>query len=181
MTIKRNKNIMLLITFIITIIHIAFITFGGVAIAFNLFDINTYINAMLNEIVKGYDINNYLTTYYFELVLAILVNSWVASIYFKGYKYRVSNKQFAKTIGVYAVVQLLFSAYIPMIFAVITAILMYNRKPSNITEKDVAQSFLSEYKLMAMGEAVARLKELRASGAISEEEYYANLNKILES
>ena len=55
---------------------------------------------------------------------------------------------------------------------------MINKKPT--IAKSQEQSFLSDYKLMAMSEAVTRLKELRATGAISEEEYYANLNKILE-
>ena len=39
---------------------------------------------------------------------------------------------------------------------------------------------VNEYKMKAMTEAVARLKELRQSGAISDEEYYATLDKILE-
>jgi len=43
-----------------------------------------------------------------------------------------------------------------------------------------ANSELPGYKLEAMSEAVARLKELKDKGAISEEEYYANLNRILE-
>ena len=79
---------------------------------------------------------------------------------------------------VYAIIQLLFSAYIPAIFGIITGALMINKKPT--IAKSQEQSFLSDYKLMAMSEAVTRLKELRATGAISEEEYYANLNKILE-
>ena len=43
-----------------------------------------------------------------------------------------------------------------------------------------SEEYINEMKLAAMSEAVTRLKELRASGAISEEEYYANINKILE-
>ena len=43
------------------------------------------------------------------------------------------------------------------------------------------QAYYNQIKFEAMSQAVTRLKELRDSGAISEEEYYANLNKILES
>ena len=39
---------------------------------------------------------------------------------------------------------------------------------------------MNDYKKKAMGEAISRLKELKAQGAISEEEYYETLNKILE-
>ena len=81
---------------------------------------------------------------------------------------------------IYAIIQFLFSAYIPAIFGIITGALMINKKPATILNKSQEQSFLSDYKLTAMSEAVARLKQLRESGAISEEEYYANLNKILE-
>ena len=49
------------------------------------------------------------------------------------------------------------------------------------TQPRVEPNFLPDYKLNAMGEAVSKLKALRDSGAISEEEYYATLNKILES
>ena len=42
-------------------------------------------------------------------------------------------------------------------------------------------AYLSQFKMEAMSDAVRKLKELKERGAISEEEYYASLNKILES
>ena len=54
-------------------------------------------------------------------------------------------------------------------------------KKKVLVETTPANPYISDYKLNAMSEAVARLKELRDKGAISEEEYYINLNKILES
>lgn len=53
-----------------------------------------------------------------------------------------------------------------------------NRRPRTEEERE---KFMNDYRMEAMKEAVTRLKELKTSGAISEEEYYEALNKILES
>lgn len=177
---KRNQNVMLIITFVLTIINIILTAFVGIALAFNLFGAMDIFNQFVSTfIIGGYDVSMYMTSYVINLILTMTANIYAGIFYFKGIKYRVNNKQYGRAIIFYAIMQLLFSAYIPAIFAFITAIIMINKKPVVLEEK-VTQSFLSDYKLMAMSEAVTRLKELRASGAISEEEYYANLNKILE-
>ncbi len=178
MTKKKNKNVMLTLTLIFTILQISINVFVGFVLAFNLWGFIDYYNELMSSVIANYDLNMYLTSYYIELTLASIINIYSAIFYFKGIKYRVSNKQYGKMVLVYAIIQLLFSAYIPAIFGIITGALMINKKPT--IAKSQEQSFLSDYKLMAMSEAVTRLKELRATGAISEEEYYANLNKILE-
>ncbi len=178
MTKKKNKNVMLTLTLIFTILQICINVFVGFVLAFNLWGFIDYYNELMSSVIANYDLNMYLTSYYIELALASIINIYSAIFYFKGIKYRVSNKQYGKMVVVYAIIQLLFSAYIPAIFGIITGALMINKKPT--IAKSQEQSFLSDYKLMAMSEAVTRLKELRATGAISEEEYYANLNKILE-
>lgn len=179
---KKNKNVLLIITFVLTILNMALNIFAGISLAFNLFGIVDYLNEIVAMAIEGYDINAYITSLYFSMILTIGANIYAVIFYGKGIKYRVNNKQYGKMIIYYAILQLLFSAYLAGIFALITGIVMINKKPAKVEldEKATAQSFLSEYKLNAMSEAVTRLKELRASGAISEEEYYANLNKILE-
>ena len=177
---KRNKNVMLIITFVFTIISILLNAFVGIVLTFNLFDaVNIFNQFVSTYLISGYDISMYMTSYVINLILTLTANIYAGIFYFKGIKYRVNNKQYGRAILFYAILQLLFSAYIPAILALITAIIMINKKPVVLEEKETP-SFLSDYKLMAMSEAVTRLKELRASGAISEEEYYANLNKILE-
>lgn len=177
---KRNRNILLTITFVLTIIQILMFVFSGFVVAYNLFRFVDYYNRIMSSILGTYDLNMYLTSYYIELVLSAIVCIYSAIFYFKGIKYRVKNKEYGKMVLIYAIIQFLFSAYIPAIFGIITGALMINKKPATILNKSQEQSFLSDYKLTAMSEAVARLKQLRESGAISEEEYYANLNKILE-
>ncbi len=180
MTKKRNSNALLITTFVFTIINLVLTIFVGMALVFNILGVADYYNYLMSGITSGYDMSMHMTSFYINLFLTIGVNLYSAVFYYKGIKYRVNNKQYGRMLLYYAVMQLLFSAYLPGIFGLITAIVMINHKPAPIDEKAVTQSFLSEYKLVAMSEAVTRLKELRASGAISEEEYYANLNKILE-
>ena len=68
-----------------------------------------------------------------------------------------------------------------IIFGIIAGIVIKNKKPKLIIENTATkEGEVSDCKLTAMTEAVTRLNELRSSGAISEEEYYATLNKILE-
>ncbi len=177
---KKNKNALLIITFVLTILSITLNLLLGIALSFNLFGIVDYYNSIMSLVMEGYDISAYITSYIFNLIFVVGVNIYSAIFYFKGIKYRVNNKQYGKMLVWYGIFQILFSTYLAGTFALITAIVMINRKPAPIEEKAQSQSFLSEYKLMAMSEAVTRLKELRASGAISEEEYYANLDKILE-
>ena len=182
MTKKKNKNIMLLITFILTLIHIAFIVFIGVAFAFNLFGIVEYLDYLASTYIEnGFELSVYMTSYYFELIISAVVNIYSAIFYYKGFKYRINNKQYAKYAIFNGIIQILFSGLVPGIFGIISGTIMLNKKPKMLMEQTSEQSFLSDYKLMAMSEAVERLKELRKNGAISEEEYYANLNKILES
>ena len=64
------------------------------------------------------------------------------------------------------------------IFAIIAGAIMKDQKAVVVAEEKV-QTDISDLKLNAMKEAVLRLKELKERGAISEEEYYANLDKIL--
>lgn len=177
---KKNKNVLLIITFVLTLINVLFNVFFVIMLAGNLFGIVDYYNAIMSTVVTGYDVSAYMTSIYLNAFFTISINIYVLVFYFKGIKYKVNNKQYGRAMVYYGIMQLLFSTYIAGIFSIITAIVMINKKPAPIEEKANAQSYLSDYKLTAMSEAVTRLKELRASGAISEEEYYANLNKILE-
>lgn len=177
---KRNKNALLITTFVFTVISLVFNLFLGLSITCNLFGVTDYYNSIMSSVVEGYDINMYMTSFIINLILTVGTNLYCAIFYYKGIKYRVNNKQYGKMLIYYGIVQLLFSTYLSGIFALITATVMINHKPKTLDEKANTQSYISDYKMVAMTEAITRLKELRANGAISEEEYYDNLNKILE-
>ena len=89
-----------------------------------------------------------------------------------------NEKLLGKRVVIMAIFQLLFGMYITGVVALIIGIVKMNKKATVI--EPVVDSGIPKQKLELMGEAVERLKKLREIGAISEEEYYINLNKILE-
>ena len=82
----------------------------------------------------------------------------------------------------------ILGSFLPALFAMISASVMGKQKqPAQVASVEEAfkegenkEDKVPDYKLTAMTEAIERLKELKDKGAISEEEYYANLNRILE-
>ena len=170
----RKKSKMLLVTFIFTIIHLVFSLFVASVLMFNLFGVVDALGYILQDIGYELEVASLITSYCFEIMLASIVNFISARFYFRGYKYSVYSVNYGKNVIFNGIMQLLFSAFIPGILAIITGAIMVNKKPK-------IASNINDLKFEAMSEAVSRLKELRESGAISEEEYYANLNKILES
>ena len=180
----RKKSKLLLTTLIFTIIHLSLIAMVVLALMFNIFGIVDAMDFVLKSYFsKEASIDSMLMSYYFELALSFLINFSCARLYYKGYKYGAYGEIFGKRVIMNAIFQLLFSSFLPGVFALITGIVMMKQKtiivPNNSYEQE--EAYINEAKLAAMSEAVTRLKELRASGAISEEEYYANINKILES
>ena len=178
---KRKKSTLLLITIILTILQMAMALFAGIALIFNLFGVVDLLNAILSEMYPGTTIDTYLTTYYIEFALCFLVNMSCLRLYIKGYKYGAIGEFFGKRLIMNGIMQLFFSAVLPGVFAIITGYVLGKKRIPAPVETSTNEAYINEMKLAAMSEAVNRLKELRASGAISEEEYYANINKILES
>ena len=181
MIITKKKSKLLLTTIILTIIHMSLLLLAALALVFNIFGIVDIMNMILQDYLEaGVTIDYYLATYYFELGLSFVVNFSCVRLYIKGYRYGVYGEVFGRRIIMNSIIQLLFSSFLPGIFALVTGIMMSKQKQTLADVQAQSEEYINEMKLAAMSEAVTRLKELRASGAISEEEYYANINKILE-
>ena len=179
-TLKKSK--LLLTALIFTIIHLFLTLFVTITLAFNLFGVVDAIDILLSQMSQmGVGIDYYLTTYYFELALSFLVNFSCAKLYYKGYKYGAMGEVFGRRVIMNSIMQMLFSAMLPGIFALIAGMVLSKSRKIVTSSVSDSEEYFNRLKLEAMSEAVTRLKELRASGAISEEEYYANINKILES
>lgn len=174
----NKKNKLLLTAIILTIIGIAINTLLLVTLMFNLFGVTDMVETYLVGYLGTEEISSMLTMYYIEMFLAILISLNALKNYSKVYKFRVNNRDAGRYLISVAIWQLLFCSWVPALFGFLAGIKMVKRKVE--VETVPANSYLSEYKLNAMSEAVARLKELRDKGAISEEEYYASLNKVLE-
>lgn len=174
----NKKNKLLLTALIITYISIATTLLILAVLMLNLFETADIVEAYLAEYMGVEDTSFMMTMYYVEMFLSVLINIYAARNYSKVYKFRLNNRDAGRFITSVALWQLLFSSWVPALFGFIAGIRMMRRKVE--VETSPANPYLSDYKLNAMSEAIARLKELRDKGAISEEEYYASLNKVLE-
>ena len=178
----RKKSKMLLATLIVTIIQLTIIAFVAITLMCNLFGIVDSMDYILQTYVaQDLTIDSMLMSYYLELGMGFIVNLSAARLYYKGYKYNAFGEIYGKRVIVDGIFQLLFSSFVPGILAIITGIMLMKKKPVVVSNTEQDEIYINDAKLAAMSEAVTRLKELRDSGAISEEEYYANINKILES
>lgn len=179
MKVKRNK--LLITAGVIAYIFGAIALIGGIALGFNIFGAGDYYSEVLLAIYENVDVEMELFIQTLELIVSGVLSFYFAKFYFKMDKVPVKTPQVGKTIITMAILQILFSSFITGIFGLIAGIAIKNGKTKVIIEaRTKSDSEVSEFKLTAMSEAVTRLNELRSSGAISEEEYYASLNKILE-
>ena len=180
---KQRGNILLLIACVLSYLMVAMAFVLFVFFAFNILGVSdVYIDTISNLSGTRVDANDQITMLCIELAVMALVDLYFASFYLKGYRYRLNSKQYGRMLISQGLFQMLLATFLPGLFALICGIRMYRKKPKNIdVQVEEKPDFMSNYKLEAMSEAVSRLKELKEKGAISEEEYYATLNKILES
>lgn len=188
---RRNNNTMYLITAIFSYISAGISLISLLILAFNLFGIADIYGELLKIYVsEEINVSSQVSMMCIELGFMILMNWYFGNFYLKGWKYKITNREYGKATALMGIFQLFTSSFIPAVLGIIAGVMMMNRKAKMVVETEnvsdptqprVEPNFLPQYKLNAMGEAVEKLKALRDSGAISEEEYYATLNKILES
>lgn len=188
MTKKKNTSRVLLIIACV----LSFVTLGTAAISvvllgFNIGGVTEYLNALL--VHNGYSVaeaDSEVTMMMFSLILEVFIELSFAVFYLKAIKFRANSVSFARRLMSKAIWHLILGSFIPALFAMFSAVSMNKQKQAaqvvNVEEafKENREDKVPDYKLTAMSEAIARLKELKDKGAISEEEYYANLNRILE-
>lgn len=183
---KNTGRIMLIIAAVLTLLTLVFSIIGAVALGFNVGGVTDVVSKILLD--AGYpatEIDSEITMMTFSLVFESLIELYFAIFYIKAIKFRASSVSFARRLMSKSIWQFVCGSFLPAIFAMIAAMNM-GRQKENIRVvpvnefSNVDENKIPDYKLTAMSEAVARLKELRKQGSISEEEYYANLNRILE-
>ncbi len=177
---QTNKSALLLITAILTYINIFLSISFALGLTFNVFNMNVWLKGLLMRFYSdGVNIDSQITMIVIEMVFVSFINIYFARVYTQVYKYRVNNKNIASQLIKLGLFQMLFAGLIPGIMATIAGSVMLKKRPKASSDTHT-NSFLSDIKLTVMSDAVTRLKELRAKGVISEDEYYANLDKILE-
>lgn len=188
MTKKKNTSRILLIIACV----LSFVTLGASAIAAILlgFNIGGVSDALCSLLVdNGYSIteaDSEITVMLFSFILEVFIELSFAVFYLKAIKFRANSLSFARRLMSKSIWHFILGSFLPALFAMISASIMGKQKQAtqtiNVEEafKENKEDKVPDYKLTAMSEAIARLKELKDKGAISEEEYYANLNRILE-
>lgn len=180
---KTKKNVTL------TLAAVVSYTFGGLAlfaalmIGFNIMGVADVYGEMVKQMVTvgTVDVEMQIMLATIELIVCALLCFYFGKFYVRANRMPVKPPQMGKTVVFMGAMQLIFCSFIPAIFGIIAGIVIQKKKPKLIIENTATkEGEVSEFKLTAMTEAVTRLNELRSSGAISEEEYYETLNKILE-
>lgn len=180
MTKRKITNLGMTILSILCLISTILYLFAFIALLANLGGITDAVtNILVTQMnYSPTEADTQITMMTFEL----LIGTFFAVYCFRYYKLSPlmirNEKLLGKRVVIMAIFQLLFGMYITGVVALIIGIVKMNKKATVI--EPVVDSGIPKQKLELMGEAVERLKKLREIGAISEEEYYINLNKILE-
>ena len=179
---KQKNNTLLIIACVLSYLSVATSIILAIMLGCNILGSADFYKEMIVKYISpNVDVSSQLTMQIIDFGITALINLYFAGFYLKGLKYRVNTNQYGSLVIGQALFQILFASFVAGLFALIAGIVMYRRKVEVVVETGTANSYLSDYKMEAMSEAVRRLKELKEKGAISEEEYYASLNKILEN
>lgn len=158
----------------------------GILLGFNIFKVSDVVIEVLLQ--AGYQLGEVEIVLFGDTISMIaggLISIYFGRFYFKVDKSLFKPRELGNTVITMSVVQILFSSFLPAIFGIIAGVKMRSgsfntAKVDAKTAKTASDAGISEFKMTAMSEAVSKLNELRSRGAISDEEYYATLNKILE-
>ena len=183
---KKNKSrIMLIIACVLSFCTMGVSLLGAIMIGFNVGGITDALGQMLLEM--GYpspEIDAEISMMLFSFALEVVVELSFALFYLKAIRYKANSVSFAKRLMSKSIWHFILGSILPAIFAMISATMMGRQKMPveyvNVGTPSNDENKVPDCKLNAMSEAITRLKELKDKGAISEEEYYANLNRILE-
>jgi hypothetical protein len=179
---QKKKNTLMLINAILCYIFVGLGLFFIIAFATNLFGIMDIYISLTLQIYPNYAGQLDMSMFYVEFGFNILLYLVIGNFYLKGYKKNYRGMEYSSRLMTMAILQIFCGMLVTAIIGIVISTRMKrNAIMAMSPEKTVTEtSEIPAGKLEAMAEAVERLKQLRASGVINEEEYYSNLNKILE-
>lgn len=190
MTKKKNTSrVLLIIACVLSFVTLGASAIGATLLGFNIGGISDVLREMLLD--AGYaatEVDGEITMMMISFVLEVFIELSFAVFYLKAIKFRANSLSFARRLMSRSIWHFILGSFLPALFAMISASVMGKQKqPAQVASVEEAfkegenkEDKVPDYKLTAMTEAIERLKELKDKGAISEEEYYANLNRILE-
>ena len=182
---KKKKSVWHLITIIVSIASIILNGFMLVGLLTNILGIkDVYIQVLQKTATYAIDVDSEISFACFDTSLTIITHVVFAILLVKLYVKATPSVELSRKVNIgFWYLFLTFS-----VASVLTLVAGYSMV-KKVSKPIIAEAVPREpektpevnaYKMKGMSEAVARLKELRKSGAISDEEYYASLDKILE-
>jgi uncharacterized membrane protein len=179
MTKTRNKSkIVLYIASVLSFIAAAISIAAIVVFAFNITSIIDVVENVVNKLgytFKGADVS-FLCV---EFGIVGLIDLFAGFRYISVANRKYNLRRLGTTLIWQTIIQMFFGSLAAGIVGCIGINMALRQMQKPISQEEQV-AFMNDYKKKAMGEAITRLKELKAQGAISEEEYYETLNKILE-
>ncbi len=178
---KKRKNagkILLIIAIVLSFIACAVNVFGLIAMSLNLGGVaDLYIDLMSQMGYAITDVSSEISVLCMQFAVTGLVDCLAGIKYIRIIR-RGGIPKYSSPFS-QVLLQLFFGSFVIAIIGYIGIIQFFkNRVVKNVAE---TKAEFQDYRMEAMAEAITRLKELKEKGAISEDEYYETLNKILES
>ena len=182
----KNKSKLHLAAIIIAILSAVLNVIIIISLLTNLFGMRDLYGKVLQS-VSTYvvDVDSEINFACLQQGITVIIHIAFAGVLINLYKKATPSVQLGKALVSIACWYMLCTLSLASVFTLIVGWCMgkRNSRPiiaeATVREKTEPKD-INEYKMKAMTEAVSRLKELRQSGAISDDEYYATLDKILE-
>ena len=193
---KRSKSVLLVA--ILTIVALALNILVMLFLGFNIMGFKDMYAKLLQSMSSyAVDIESEVSFALLEMGLTTLIYAYFSYVFIKYYLKLAPSFELGRRVMSSAIWFLILTFSLVSIIAMIVGSVMAKKfsrpvvlaavprepQPEQVHASDEVtkeEHKVEPYKLKAMAEAVERLNELKRSGAISEEEYYEHLDKILE-
>lgn len=178
---KKQKNsgrILITIACVLSFIAASLNFITIFALSFNFFGIVDKVEVIVNQL--GYTlIGSDMSLFCIELAIVCMIDLFAGLRYRRILQNRFNLVRVGHSLMMQTILQMFFGFFLAGLLGCIGINSLTKRRTTPISHEEQVE-YINDFKKKAMGEAIARLKELKAQGAISEEEYYETLNKILE-
>lgn len=178
--IKKSKKgrVFLILAIVFSFLMAGLNVFASILVTFNVRGVADEVGKVLNE-MNSVLLTTDLTMVCIEMLIIAMIDIFAGIKYLSIVKHGINPRRGVGYMFQPAI-QILCGSFVSGILAMIGIMVMAKDQMQMMQHPITPEEAVSDYKKEAMIDAVTRLKELKSRGAISEEEYYETLNKILE-
>ena len=179
--IKKSKKgrVILIISVVFSMLTALLNIVASMLLAFNfngVGDVVTETMRSVNTLFMSTDVSLICI----EMLIIAMIDVFAGIRYIAIIKYGINPRRGGNYLF-QPIIQMLCGSFLGGLLALIGIVRMTKDQIEKMQHPISPEEAMNDCKQEAMIHAVTRLKELKSRGAISEEEYYETLNKILES